>query len=149
MNKGIGAAIGITFLIVGFMFFPNIMRTTEDIKVREVTEEHLANTGVGEYTANIVLYNDLYDANLSYIVDVNSSDASDSPVATVYNVVTRVLTVGGLVESLERTLQVKYQTDALEDAMGVGQFNNLMPLLFMGMFIGIGGGILWHTFRSR
>jgi len=117
--------------------------------VREVTEEHLVNTGAGEYTATIVLYNDLYDANLSYIVDVNSSDASDSPVATVYNVVTRVLTVGGLEESLERTLQVEYQTDALEEATGVGVFNNIMPLLFMGMFIGIGGGILWHTFRSR
>lgn len=149
MSKGIGPAIGIIFLIIGFIFFPNIMRTTEAIRVRDVTEEHLATTVGGEYTTDIVIYNDLYDANLSYIVDVNSSDASDNPVATVYNVVSRVLTVEGLAESSSRTLQVEYQTDALEGTTGVKPFNDIMPFLFMGMFIAIGGAILVNAYRNR
>jgi len=149
MNKAVGAAIGIISLIIAFVFFPNVMRTAEEIKVKEVAEDHLVATAVGETSATFVLYNGLYDANLSYIVEVNSSDTSDSPVGTTYNSVTRELTVGGLVESVERTLQVKYKTDALGDATGVRQFNSIAPFLIMGALISIGCGVIWHVFRSR
>jgi len=149
MNKAVGASIGIICLIIAFVFFPNVMQTAEEIKVKEMAEDHLVATGLGETSSTFVIYNDLYDANLSYIVEVNSSVASDTPVATVYNTVTRELTVGGLTESAERTIQVEYKTDALGDATGVRQFNSIAPFLIMGALIAIGGGVIWHVFRSR
>lgn len=149
MNKGIGAAIGITFIIVAFMFFPNVVDTTEEIKVKDVDEDHLVSTGAGVTSANIVLYDDLYDSNLTYVDEIYSSDGSDTPVATDYNTVTRTLTVGGLAESTDRTLQIDYRTDALEDVVGIRQFGNLAPFLIMAALIATGGGILVHVYRHR
>ena len=149
MNKAVGAAIGIISLIIAFVFFPYVMRTAEEIKMKEVAEEHLVVTAGGETSAEFNLYNELYDANLSRIIDVNSSDSSDTPVATTYNMVTQTLTVGGLTPDTSRTLQVDYQTDALKDDVvgGVSKFANVTPFLILGAIIG--AGVVWQTFRGR
>ncbi|MBA7709471.1 hypothetical protein ES703_118389 [subsurface metagenome] len=47
MNKAIGAAIGIISLIIAFVFFPYVMRTAEEIKIKEVDEDHLVVTAGG------------------------------------------------------------------------------------------------------
>ncbi|MBA7709470.1 hypothetical protein ES703_118388 [subsurface metagenome] len=105
----------------------------------------------GETSAEFNLYNELYDANLSNIIDVNSSDSSDTPVATTYNMVTKTLTVGGLAADTSRTLQVDYKTDALKDDVvgGVSKFTNVTPFLILGAIIAIGAGVVWQTFRGR
>jgi len=149
MNKGIGAAIAIICVIVAFVFMPQVMRSSEQVKMREVSEVHLVATGASETTADIILYNDLYNANLEYVLDINSSNTSDTPVATTYNEVTRTLTVGGLVVETERSLQVKYDTDALTDVTGVGVLIGLSPFLFLGGIIAIIGGVVFHILRSR
>lgn len=148
MNRGVSAAIGIICLIIAFVFFPNVMTTSEEIKTREVTEDHLVITDVAETTADIPLYNDLYDENLSYIVDLDSSDADDMPVASVYNPVSRILTVVGLIDNTTRTIRVIYKMDALEDTMGVKQFNRITPFLIMGALIATGGALIWHAYKS-
>jgi len=149
MNKGIGAAIAIICVIVAFVFLPQVMHSSEQVKMREVSEVHLVATGASETTADIILYNDLYNANLEYVLDINSSNTGDTPVATAYNEVTSTLTVGGLVVETERSLQVKYDTDALTDVTGVGVLIGLSPFLFLGGIIAIIGGVIFHVFRSR
>lgn len=151
MNKAVGAAIGIISLIIAFVFFPYVMRTAEEIKIKDVSEDHLATTGAAETEVVFALYNELYKANLSNIIDVSSSDSGDAPVATGYNKVSKELTVGGLVVDTERTLQVDYHMDALEDDVvgGVSKFTNVTPFLIMGAIIAIGAGVVWHTFRGR
>jgi len=151
MNKAVGAAIGIISLIIAFVFFPYVMSTAEEIKMKEVSEDHLVVTAVAETEAVFALYNDLYNANLSNIIDVSSSLSTDLPVATGYNKVSKELTVGGLTVDSERTLQVDYEMDALEGDVigGVGKFTNVAPFLIMGAIVAIGAGVVWHTFRSR
>ena len=151
MNKAVGAAIGIISLIIAFVFFPYVMSTAEEIKMKEVFEDHLATTGVAETEVVFTLYNDLYNANLSNVIEVSSSLTSDLPVATAYNKVSVELTVGGLTVDTERTLQVDYKTDALKDDVvgGVGKFVSITPFLIMGAIVAIGAGVVWHTFRSR
>ena len=151
MNKAVGAAIGIISLIIAFVFFPYVMRTAEEIKIKEVSEDHLATTAVAATEVVFALYNELYNANLSNIIDVSSSDSGDAPVATNYNKVTAELTVGGLVVDTTRTLQVEYHMDALEDDVvgGVSKFTNITPFLILGAIVAIGAGVVWHTFRGR
>ena len=149
MNRGIGAAIAIICAIVAFVFFPQVMRSSEQVKMREVSETHLVTTGAAETTADIILYNDLYNANLEHVLDIKSSNTSDTPVATAYNEVTRTLTVGGLVADTERSLLVKYDTAALTDTTGVGMLIGLSPFLFLGGIIAIIGAVIWHSFRGR
>jgi len=149
MSKGIGAAISIICVIVAFIFFPQIMRTAEEAKVREATETHLVVTDVAEEEAEVTLYNDLYNANLEYVVGISSSNDNDTPVATDYNEVTQKLTVGGLVAEVTRNLEISYDTDAIANLTGVGAFLGLTPFLFLGGIIAIIGGIIYHSFRSR
>ena len=151
MNKAVGGAIGIICVIIAFVFFPYVMSTAEEIKMKEVSEDHLATTAVAETEVTFALYNELYDANLSNVIEVSSSLTTDLPVATAYNKVSKELTVGGLTVDTERTLQVDYQTDALKDDLvgGVGKFTSITPFLIMGALISIGAGVVWHTFRSR
>jgi uncharacterized membrane protein YhiD involved in acid resistance len=149
MHKGVGAAIAIICVIVAFIFFPQVMRTAEEAKVREATETHLVVTGVAEEEAEVTLYNDLYSANLEYVVEINSSNENDTPVATAYNEVTQKLTVGGLVVEVTRNLEISYDTDAIANLTGVGAFLGLTPFLFLGGIIAIVGAVIWHSFRSR
>jgi len=149
MNKAVGAAISIICVIVAFIFFPQVMRTAEEAKVREATETHLVVTGQAEEEADVTLYNDLYKANLEYVVEISSSNENDTPVATDYNEVTKILTVGGLVAEVTRSLEVNYDTDAIANLTGVGAFLGLTPFLFLGGIIAIIAGVVWNTFRSR
>ncbi|MBA7604398.1 hypothetical protein ES703_11518 [subsurface metagenome] len=149
MNRGVGAAIAIICVIVAFVFFPQVMRSSEQAKMREVSETHLVVTGGSETSADVIIYNDLYRGNLEYVLDINSSNTSDIPVATAYNEVTRKLTVGGLAVDIERSLHVKYDTDALTDVTGVGMLLGLSPFLFLGGIIAIIGGVVFQIFRSR
>lgn len=148
MNKGIGAAISIICVIVAFIFFPQIMRTAEEAKVREATETHLVVTEVAEEEAEVTLYNDLYNDNLEYVVEITSSNDNDTPVATDYNDVTKKLTVGGLVAEVTRSLDINYDTDALANFTGVGAFLGLSPFLFLGGIISIVVAVIWHSFRG-
>ena len=148
MSKGVGAAISIICVIVAFIFFPQVMRTAEEAKVREATETHLVVTGVGEEDADVTLYNDLYSANLEYVVEISSSNENDTPVATDYNEVTTKLTVGGLVAEVTRNLEINYDTDAIANLTGVGAFLGLTPFLFLGGIIAIVGAVIWHSFHN-
>jgi len=149
MHKGVGAAIAIVCVIMAFVFFPQVMRTAEEAKVREAIETHLVTTGVGETEADFAIYNELYEANLENITGISSSDENDIPVATDYNEVTQTLTVGGLEASTTRSLEVGYNTDALADVTGVSAFLGFTPFLFLGGIISIVVAVMWRSFANR
>lgn len=91
-------------------------------------------TGVGETTGEVILFEAVYDDDTSTI-SIESNDADDAPLYTSYNTTSRLLDFSGLAASTNRTITVTYDVDALE---GASVFHTLMdqaPWLYILMVI--------------
>ena len=140
-----------SFLIMMVSVFLWLLPITEstyafrtDLREDSFTVETLA----GITTANVTLFDEVYDDDTSTI-SIISSDADDSPLYSSYNSTTRLLTFSGLAESTNRTIDVSYDIDALS---GHGVFHTLMdhaPWLYIVLVIALPLASLYAIWRPR
>ncbi len=107
-------AIVAVFLLLGGFASP-ILGGVKTWRTEDATQNIVVTTGGGITTANVVLAHDLYQANVTQVQSITSTNVTDAPVATSYwDDTTRHLTVAGLHAGITRTLAVHYygETDS-------------------------------------
>lgn len=99
-------------------------------RTNDTTESFVVTTGAGETAQNITLSYDLYQAAIAEVESISSNE-TESPAATNYYESAKHLTVGGILASKTRTLQVKYLAETQDATMRIiGPF--LAILIFGG-----------------
>lgn len=134
MNRAtyvIGALIAFIF---GLMMVGNILPDAIDSTVAEPFDENFSVvTGGGETSAICTLTDPHFYEDTSHMA-VTSDSGSDSAVIMDYDSATLEVTVGGLVESKTRIVNVDYYRE--RDNAGFAYFNTFMTLV--PFLIGIG-----------
>lgn len=89
-------------------------------------------TGVGETTGNMTLHKALYDDDTSTI-SVFSDLETDALTLVSYNTTTRVTAFSGFTANSTRTIEVTYDTDALNASSAWETVLDKIPLIWMIM----------------
>lgn len=98
-------------------------------RTNDTTDTPIVTTGANQTSANVTLSYDLYQAALAEVYSITSSNNTDTPAASNYTASTRLLTVGGLIPSITRTLTINYLAETDDTVMRVmGPF--LVILIF-------------------
>jgi hypothetical protein len=105
--KGAGMLLLVLFLLFG-VFWQPIMDGIKGWRTDNLTQTFLVTTLVGQTSANVTLSQDLYQANSSSIISIQSSEPGDLEVATAYDEDTKTLTLGGLQANTTRTIAINY-----------------------------------------
>jgi hypothetical protein len=129
--KNLLMVVFILFLLLG-VFRQEILDGIKGWRTNDTNETVLATTGEGT-TANVTLSYDLFQAQLAEIIGMTSNNGTDTPVATAYVEATKVLTVGGLVPSVTRSLAIHYTAETTDATMRI-----IGPFLVILIFGGIG-----------
>ena len=119
-----------------------------DFRTEERTNTFSTTTGLGETTANVTLFDDLYDCDLGS-VDIDSDNSTDNPVASSINCTTREMTVTGLSANVTRALDVTYDIDALGAFDSINTLLDRLPFIWMLMIIAFAPAGLFAIFTRR
>lgn len=132
-----GSQIFYSFLIMMvsvFLWILPISESTYAFRTDLREDSFTVSTGAGVTSANVTLFDEVYDDDTSTI-SIVSDDVDDTPLYSSYNSTTRQLTFSGLAASTDRTVTVTYDADALQ---GASVFHTLMdqaPWLYILMVI--------------
>ena len=150
MGKVFGPLIALFGVILLFNFFPTVTDSTHDLQVDvDVQVEAAVTTGVSEFSADVVLDEELWKSRTTSVTSITSDNGSDDPVADSYVEATQTLTVSGLVESDTRELTITYEYDALTDYTMMGMLVSWAPVLLLLGIFGLIGGALWAAVSFR
>lgn len=105
-----------------------------DFRTALRTDTFLTATGVGVTSANETLLDDLYDGDTGG-VDIDSDDATDTPVANSYNTISQVLNITGLSANTTRTLEITYPYDALVGYDAINTVVDRWPFIWILLII--------------
>lgn len=146
-----GIKIFNAFLIVlaaAILFMLPLVALIYDFRTDQRTNSFTTSTGVAETSANVTLFDDLYNCDLGS-VDVNSDDSSDNPVAssTAINCTIREITITGLTANTTRTLDVTYDIDALDAFDSINTMLDRLPFIWLLMIIAFAPAALLAMFR--
>lgn len=83
-----------------------------DFQTDVKTDSFYITTAVGVTTGSDVLNKAVYNSDNSTI-EITSDLSTDSPVLTSYNATTRLTSFSGLTANTTRTIEISYDTDAL------------------------------------
>ena len=119
-----------------------------DFKTALRTDTFLTETGVVATTANETLLDDLYDDDTGS-VDVDSDEATDTPVASSYNATSQQLLVSGLTANTTRILEITYAFDALEGYDAIVLVVDRFPFIWMLLIIVFPIGAFAAIFMGR
>jgi hypothetical protein len=136
-------AIFALFLLFAVFMTP-ISDGLKSWRTDDATQGYSVSTGAGITTTNVTLSYDLYRASVTEVESITSNQSADSPVASVYVEVTKVLTITGLAESLTHTLTVNYYAETDDSTM-----RTIGPFLSILVFGGIIGLIFWGVSKKR
>lgn len=134
-------------VIIIFML-PAALLSFTDFRSGDYEEPHNVDTGVGETTADIVLTQDLFDEDRSYVT-ITSNLTADAPVPSAYVDSTRTLTVSGLQASDSRRLTVDYKVSKLSSYWAADLGTRTVPLFIILGIIGIIAGAVYLAATSR
>lgn len=103
-----------TLIIFGVALYiiclPIIIWSLHSARVDDYTQTFAqVSTNATEVTANITLSKALWGSDASNVTSISSNESADDPSASAYNSVSKILTIGGLVSSDNRTLSVEYE----------------------------------------
>lgn len=144
--KSLVVAFGAAFLLI---LFPAIFGRLIDAQTDDYTQNFAGvSTGAGEYSANFTLSQDLFEDNTVSVSSISSNISGDSPSASAYNSVSRVLTAGGLQESQTRTISVTYDIEDPSLPAGVVVFLQIFIWFFMLIDLGLLVGSVYAFFES-
>jgi hypothetical protein len=123
----------ILFIFSALLWLVPITSLTYTFRTDISTNDFYAQTGIGETTETIVLSKAVYESD-TFTIEVISDLPSDAPVLVSYNGTTRATVINGLAESENRTLEVSYDTDALNSSSW-GTFLDMWPQIWMVLII--------------
>lgn len=108
------------------------------------TQSIVVATAVGVTTANITLAKDLYQANITNVDSITSTEGTDAAAATSYDEATLALTIAGLAANTSRTLTISYYGETDQQVM-----RTIGP--FLGVFIigGLAVLLIWSVFEGK
>ena len=150
MGKVFGPLIALFGVILLFNFFPTVTDSTHDLQVDvDVQVEAAVTTGVSEFSADVVLDEELWKSRTTSVTSITSDNGSDDPVADSYVEATQTLTVSGLAESDTRELTITYEYDALTDYTMMGMLVSWAPVLLLLGIFGLIAGALWTAVSFR
>lgn len=112
------------------------------------TDSFNVTTGVGATTANCVLVKEVYDDDTSTIV-ITSDLSTDVPVFTSYNGTSRLTEFSGLTASSTRTIDITYDTDALNASSAWEGVLDRASLIWMVMIVAFPAAALAAIFTGR
>jgi len=142
MNRAtlvIGALISFIF---GLMMVGNVLPDAIDSTIAEnVDENYTVVTGAGETSAICTLTDPHYYEDTTHMVVISDS-GSDSAAIMDYDSNAYEITVGGLVESKTRIVNVDYYRERDNEAFSYfNTFMKIVPFL-------IGIGLIWQLIKS-
>lgn len=120
------AAVAIIFLIFAFTWMPTLVTGFHDAIVTQQTDVGNITTGMGITAGNITLVEPLYNAALSSVKVLSSSDGGETPILVSYDSTTKSLEVGNLLQSTSRIITATYEYDS------TGQFSNARQTFQIG-----------------
>ena len=103
-------------------------------------------TDASEYSANTTLGRSIYNDDTTSISGISSNVSSDSPTASSYNSVSKVLLVSGLDESETRTLTIEFVIDSTVLETGAIAFITLLRWFWIFIIVGMCGGAIYAFF---
>ena len=132
------------------LFMLPVTEAVYDFRTDLRTDSFSTTTG-GVGSANVMLFDDLYDCDGVGVgdVEVDSDNATDTPVATSVNCTTRILLIGGLSVNTTRVLDVTYPVDALWDSAALNILMDRVPWIWMLVIISFGPVALVAIFMGR
>ena len=117
-----------------FLWMLPVSEAVHDFRTALRTDTFLTATGVGVTSANETLWGDLYECDLGSI-DIDSDDATDTPVPNSANCTSRVLNITGLSGNTTRILEITYAYDALEGFDAINIFVDYLPFIWILLII--------------
>ena len=144
MARG-GAVLGLILIIVGFILFPLMLNSFDDIGKTEVSTSATVVTEAEATYGNITLNSSLLDDNLDDVIEISSTDTGDYPAPYHYYANTDVLEVSGLQADTSRTLAVDYYAE--RDTDYIGDIMPIVPFFIFLLFLAAGGGIIYKSVR--
>lgn len=146
MGKG-GMVLGTILIILAFGMFPFLLSAFDQWAYADSTTIAAITTGGGETAGNITLGSDLYDENLDSVIDIDTSNADDTPAPSYYNTITRALEISGLEESVTRSLTIEYRTPRDDDFLGT--LRPVLPVFLCICLLGTGAAIAYTSYKRR
>lgn len=138
---GVILAIIAIFLLLG-PFRQPIVDGIKGWRASDTTENFVVATAAAQTTANVTLSYDLYQAATAEIIEITSTDETDTPVASTYTEATKKLLVAGLNDDSSRTLTVQYYAETDDDTMRI-----IGPFAGFLIFGGIIFAIVWKLWK--
>lgn len=135
-------------LCVSILFMLPVTAGVYDFRTDVKTDTSYQSTGVGVTTANVTLVKAVYDDDQSTI-SIISNDASDTPTVVDYHSTTRLLDIGGLAASSDRTLSISYDIDALTASDAIGTFLDNIGWIWLVCIIGFAPAALAAMFVGK
>lgn len=142
--KSLIIVFGATLLIIALPF---LFDAFDNAQTDEAEQSFSGvSTGAGVYSANVTLGQELYRDDHQQVSSISSNETLDSPTASAYNSVSRVLTVSGLAESESRTLTVSFLIDSTTLPTGFGTFFTLFRWFLIFTILGMMAGAIYAFF---
>jgi hypothetical protein len=133
--------------VAAILFMIPISNGVYDFRTDQKTDQFYVNTAATT-TANVTLLKSLYNADISTI-SMFSTDSPDVPVVVSYNATNRVLNVGGLATSSNRTLDVSYDYDALGSSSAINLFLDKVAWIWLLCVIAFAPAALIAIFKRK
>jgi hypothetical protein len=106
------------------------------LRSAEYVEPHNISTTAGVTSADIVLTQELFDSQTSWVT-ITSNYTSDAAIPVSYIAATKTLTVGGLIENHSRRLTITYRYNQLVSYWAADLMARTWPLLLILGSIGL------------
>jgi len=139
------------FLIVvvsAILFMLPLTEAAYDFRTDLRTDTFSTATAVGVTTANETLFGDLYDCDMGSI-DIDSDDATDTPLPGSINCTNRVLNITGLTANATRILGITYAYDALAASDAINRLVDIVPWIWLLVIIAFAPAALFAIFTGR
>lgn len=142
----VGGVFGILIVMIALMLSPALLTAFDSWSYTESTTIAAITTGVGVYSGNATLGNDLYSDNLDNIISINSTSSSDTPAPASYSHATNALAIDGLIASTTRSLTIEYLIDREDDLLAtLAPFMGVLIIIFL---IVLGAGVAFVSFKK-
>jgi len=142
--KSIIVVFGALLVIISLpLFFSSINNAQTESYVQTFAG---VTTGAGVYSANRTLSESLFNNSVTHVLGISSNVSADSPSATSYTGVSKLLVFGGLAQSETRTLEVTYQIDSSSLPTGMGTFFTVIRWFMVFAIIGLIAAAIYAFF---
>ncbi|OGN90743.1 MAG: hypothetical protein A2Z70_01305 [Chloroflexi bacterium RBG_13_48_17] len=126
---------------------PSVFTAIDKAVTLEYTQSFAGvTTGGGDYDYDVTLTLSLYNEALTSVSGVSSNISEDIPTAANWTEASRVLTVGGLAQSQDRTLSVEYMIDNASLDSGMITFLTVCRWFWVLLIFGFVGGAVYAFF---